>query len=92
MRLFHTTTPEAASAILREGFRDTDEELHQGRWYHGSWFSDERLSEIGSAFLAIELPDELAQQYELSGEFHGYRRWLIPASVLAYQRPVHAVD
>ena len=92
MKLIHTTNPEAARGILSEGFRDSDEERDQGRLYRGSWFSDVQLKEIGSVFLTISLPDVIAQQYELRGDLHGYRRWLIPANVLASYGPAQKVD
>lgn len=91
MKLIHSTSPENARSILQEGFRDTGEELDRGRWYRGSWFSDEPQPRIGSAFLAINLPDELVQVYELPDELNGYRRWLIPTSLLACYGPAQRV-
>lgn len=92
VKLYHSTTPRAARKILRAGLCDTGKELHEGRWYGGVWLSDRSLPELGSEILVIEVPDEFAQQYELPGALHGYRRWLIPASILASHGPIRRLD
>ena len=91
VKLYHSTSPEAAREILTTGFRDTGKELHEGRWYIGVWLSDRPLPELGSALLALDLLDEFVQQYKLPSELHGYGRWLIPASVLA-SHPIRQIE
>ena len=55
-------------------------ELDRGHVFRGAWFSDRWLKELGDGLLAIDLPDEIAQLYELSSDLHGYPRWVVPCA------------
>jgi len=86
MRLFHSTTPEAARAILAVGFRDGRERCLTDDFYEGVWLSDTPLDENegckGHFVLAVELdvPESALTDYEwVKEDWIGYREWLIPA-------------
>ena len=93
MILYHVTSSESATAIKRDGFRDTGgsymtESEHRGVEHHGVWLSDYPLDANEGAWadtvIAVDLPLSKADldQYEWKEEGKGYREWLIPAAVI----------
>ncbi len=90
--LYHATTLEAARNIVATGFVDSSQELHQGRLYRGVWLSDARLIELAPVILLVVVPEPLVREYELLGESHGYRRWLVPAELLNSHASIAELD
>jgi hypothetical protein len=91
MMAFFTTTIETAQAIVQAGFTDRHEEA--GR--RGVWMNDQtpHTGHVleGEVTLALEVPDDLFKQYEVtnaaqqiarSGATEGWRLALIPAVAL----------
>lgn len=85
MRLYHATTPENVAAIQREGFNASSMS-----GIEGVFFSDEP-AHYGEAVLAIEVPDDRVEEWEVIWEDddgqeafgHGFREFLIPLDALA---------
>ncbi|GMU24984.1 MAG: hypothetical protein AMXMBFR13_50550 [Phycisphaerae bacterium] len=96
MKLFHSTTPEAAAAILKEGFRDTTGQYLTTESFTGVWFSDVPLDEgegaKGNELLAIEAPDARLAEWEWIEEGKPYREFLLPADVANRFGPPVMVD
>lgn len=85
IRVFHRT-PEP-SATLRDGFRDDGYVLpglgvSAGVRVSAEWPPDEREGADGAAVLALEIPDDLFEQYEWLEDETGYREALIPCAEL----------
>jgi hypothetical protein len=84
MRVFHRT--DAADNILRDGFRDGEGTYGTMNWYRGVWFSDTLLDENEGAFgdtvFAVEMPEEVFEDYEWVEGEKTYRESLIPAEVV----------
>jgi hypothetical protein len=87
--LYHVTTPDAADAILKTGFRDaTGTYLTDQRW-SGVWLSNVPLgvnegappSHIVLEVILNKAESELAD-YEWVEEGKIYREWLIPARIV----------
>jgi hypothetical protein len=100
MRIYHTTTADAAEAILREGFRDAS------GWYGfvrddgtrliqtGVFFSDVPVGVnegakgdplLGDPVLVVEIPEDEIAEY---GWTDAIREWCIPAEIVnRYGKP-----
>ena len=71
MRLFHQTTTETATSILRNGFKDTTDPTGTNLGFYNQipeikavWFSDIPLDRSKGNLLLLEIPDEIAQQLD----------------------------
>ncbi len=101
MRLFHTTSEEAATAILRDGFHDA-----AGSYGFVSWSSPVCSSPIrpwgfnegavddpvvGAPVLVVEIPEEVIAEHEIIEDAKPegvYREWIVPAELAnGYGRP-----
>jgi hypothetical protein len=96
VRVFHITSPEAAAAILRDGFRDGV--IGRGWWpdERGVWVANPHTdpSSLGARrelnLLAVDVPEDELADYEVieydidTGERFdkGGREWIVPAAVL----------
>ena len=84
MRCYHRT--HAADAIRRDGFVDDEGCYGTLTTHRGVWLSDQPLDvnegADGNALLAVDLPDELFEQYEWVEDGKGYREALIPAKIV----------
>lgn len=86
MKVFHRT-PHGLQ-IIRKGFRDNDGHYMANDIYRGVWFSDWPLSDDEGAFgdwiFYVEIPDEVLAPFEWVEELgcKGYRKFLVPASVV----------
>jgi len=98
--LYHRTNPEAAEAILREGFRDATGQYLTDQHWSGVWLSDVPLDVNvnlqGDVLLKVNLgipSHELRQKYEWQEEGKPYREFLIPAEVVnSYAKKVELGD
>jgi hypothetical protein len=87
--LYHVTTPDAADAILKTGFRDTTGKYLTARRWSGVWLSDVPLGVNEGApptHVVLEvtlnkIESELAD-YEWIEDGKTYREWLIPARIV----------
>jgi hypothetical protein len=87
--IYHTTTPAAAAAILREGFRDaTGSYGFEGLLLTGVFFSAEPVGVnegakgdpvLGDPVLVVEIPGHEIAEY---GWVDTYREWCIPAALV----------
>ena len=71
MRLFHQTSAEAATLILREGFKDIADPTGTNLGFYQQipeikvvWFSDAPLDGDEGRQLLLEIPDEIAQKVD----------------------------
>ena len=71
MKLFHRTTPEIATSILKDGFRDKTDPAGTNLGFYNQipeikavWFSDIPLENAEGKLLLLEMPDELALQLD----------------------------
>jgi hypothetical protein len=88
MRYFHTTTADAAAAILRDGFRDGDGTYGFATVELCGVFIADRPLDVnegckGDQVLAIDLDDDL-DEFEITtvGMEDCYREWCAPARLL----------
>lgn len=88
MILFHTTTEEAAQAIITYGFKDATGTYGTRHEYTGVWFSniplDANEGPQGEIVLKITTPlmEEELNYYEWKQEGISYREWLIPSEII----------
>lgn len=87
MTVYHATTPTAAEQILSDGFRDSQGSyMLVGVVLKGVWVSDGLLGLMegakGSFTLAMVIPREEFEQFELIEEGKPYRESCMPASLL----------
>jgi len=86
--LFHVTTSEVATLILRDGFRDGHACYMTATEHQGVWLSDHVLDANegmwGDTVLAVKFAIPLAAlaDYEWIEEGKGYREWLVPARLV----------
>ena len=82
----HRTTRDAATRILRDGFRDTTGRYLTDREWSGVWVSDRPLDSNeganGEVLLQIEIAEDRLAEFEWIEEGKSYREWLVPAAVL----------
>jgi hypothetical protein len=95
MRLFHRT-PSSAQ-ILHEGFRDGSGTYGTGSEHSGVRFSDQPIKPQPGAILVIDMPDEVAAEYEFDRGEQFRRQWkwkefLIPAEVANKYGPARLFD
>ena len=71
MRLFHQTTTETATSILRNGFKDRTDPTGTNLGFYDQipeikavWFSDIPSDRSKGNLLLLEIPDEIAQQLD----------------------------
>jgi hypothetical protein len=89
MKLYHKTMPDAANAILREGFRDGSGRYMVDKKFSGVWLSDSPL-DVNAGGLGGEVILELnfdgsdseIADFEWIEKGKGYREWLIPAALV----------
>lgn len=85
-KVYHRTTPEAATAILKDGFRDAEGNFLTRNVYRGVWLSDRPLDENegawGDRLLEVVIEEEAVAQYEWIEEGKQYREWLVPAELV----------
>jgi hypothetical protein len=85
VRLFHSTTREAADAILAAGFRDAVGTFMTTHEYRGVWLADQPLDEnegaSSEALLAVDIDEALVAPFEWVEDGKGYREFLVPASL-----------
>jgi hypothetical protein len=93
VKLFHSTSAEAAREILQSGFRHATVQYVTQQTLSGIWLSDMQLDEnhgaISDALLIVEIESRLIGNYELHEEGKGYREWLIPAELLNLRARVY---
>lgn len=95
MVLYHRTSIADARQILKDGFGDTewdfglrDVSTDEDVVVEGVWLADRPLAEAegppGDALLevALELPEEQLQPFELAGMLWNARLWVVPADAL----------
>ena len=83
MRLYHSTTEDAAALILREGFKNDEATYMNVQIWSGVWLSDRPLElNQGAALLSVNIPSELIVQYEWIQQGKPFREFLIPAEFL----------
>jgi hypothetical protein len=93
--LFHRTTPAAAKAIARGGFRDSSGSFGTSREHRGVWLSDVPLDvnegAEGEVLLRVTLAcDETAlADHEWVQAGAGYREWLVPSAIV---NPIMTVE
>jgi hypothetical protein len=93
MIYYHRTTPDAARAILANGFRDGSGTYMTDREWTGVWISDRPLDgnegAVGDILLAVWVPDDVSlDEWEWVEDGKTYREWLIPAATLNRQMRV----
>lgn len=71
MRLFHRTSTEATTVILRDGFKDRSDPTGANLGFYNQipeikavWFVDTPLDGDGGKQLLLEIPDEVAQKVD----------------------------
>ena len=71
MRLFHRTSAEAATLILRDGFKDRADPTRTNLGFYDQipeikavWFADAPLDGDEGRQLLLEIPDEVAQKVD----------------------------
>lgn len=82
---FHTT--DAATAILRDGFRDATGGYGFAITLTGVFIADQPLDVNegckGEDVIAIDLPEDLdLDEFEIVEELKGYREWCVPAELI----------
>ena len=88
MRLYHTTTPEAAEKIVSDGFRDSTGFYLIARETSGVWLSnvplDANEGTTGDTVLLVDsvLSEKEIAQFEWIEEGKPYREWQIPAKLI----------
>jgi hypothetical protein len=86
LTVFHRTTKDAATKILRDGFSDIIGRYLTDREWSGVWVSDRPLDNSegasGEVLLQINIAEDQLTAFELIGEGKPYREWLVPAVVL----------
>jgi hypothetical protein len=88
MILYHVTNDEAASAIMRVGFRDGSGSYLTDGMHTGVWLSDRPLDASEGADGDVVLRVELActevdlAPYEWVEQGKPYREWLVPAAFI----------
>lgn len=85
MTLYHTTTPESAAAIQRDGFDDRSTDRFAGKLLRGIFLSNEPLWEnelIDPVTFEIDLSLESVAPYECTTPEHGYRQWIVPSNLV----------
>jgi hypothetical protein len=88
VRLYHSTTPEAAEKIAADGFRDSSGHYGTSREHSGVWLSDVPLDEnegtSGNTLLFVDfaLSEEEIADFEWIEEWKTYREWQIPADLI----------
>lgn len=94
MKFFHRTYH--AEAILAEGFRNGNKSFGNPP-INGVWFSadaplDANEGAAGDVVLAIEVPDHIASEWEVSEEGKPYREFIIPAEIVNQYGPPAVID
>src|SRR5262245_13693614 len=95
MRIFHSTVNGKVAVVVREGFKDDEEKYLSDFAWRGVWVSDRPVyldSAPGQAFLTLEIPAELFEEYEWMQEDAAYRGSLIPATILNRYGPPKLVE
>ena len=71
MRLFHRTSKESATSILRDGFKDRADPTGTNLGFYnqipeikGVWFNDVPLDGDEGRLLLLEIPDKVVQQLD----------------------------
>jgi len=71
MRLFHRTSADAATLILRDGFKDRADSTGTNLGFYDQipeikavWFADAPLDDDEGRQLLLEIPDEVAQKVD----------------------------
>jgi hypothetical protein len=86
--VYHVTSAANASAIEREGFKDSrglflSEAEHAGVWVAGRALDVNELGGIvPEATFEVELEESEIAEFEWIEEGKPYREWLVPAAVL----------
>lgn len=88
MLLYHATSPEAATAILRHGFRDAEagRDVDTGEQVGGVWFTSNLAGEcdrLDAVVIAVDVPESIAEtllQYGLDGRPKHYG--VLPAATV----------
>ncbi|HVL89480.1 MAG TPA: Type 1 glutamine amidotransferase-like domain-containing protein [Actinomycetota bacterium] len=92
--LYHRTFE--AARIMRDGFTDTVEERPGGGTARGVWLSDRPLDDEdeirGDSVLAVEIPYEVAAEFEWTDGGDRYREFCIPAAIVNRSAPFVLVD
>jgi hypothetical protein len=98
MVLYHRTNPQAAEAILQQGFRDDTKNYTTEDPYSGVWLSTEPLDENSGASgdIVLEVTTKMTEseiaQYEVVEEGKGYREFCIPAAVINRKMKIRIVE
>ena len=86
MRVFHTTTDEAADAIEREGFREGVGSYLTVNECRGVWLGnmpmDSNEGASGDVLFVLDIPAEVLEPFEWIEEGKPYREFLVPAETV----------
>lgn len=80
MLLYHSTTEDAATAIMTKGFRNGSGVNHPGL-ERAVWFSDEP-NKYGEATIVVDVPDNVAARHHLEHDEAPHREYVIPAKTV----------
>ena len=86
MRLFHTTTAEAAASIATDGFQDREGSYLTTTTWRGVWLADRPLDAnegaVGEDVFVLEGPEDVVAEYEWIEDGKPYREFLVPAEIV----------
>ena len=96
MRLFHIASNKNAETILKEGFRNgtgyyLTDRLWEGVRISDKPFNDEHLSDTNTLF-AIEIPEDVINEFEVVGTGKVTREFLVPAALLNHYESLVVTD
>jgi hypothetical protein len=86
--LFHKTTLQAATQILRDGFRDGTSPYMTDQEFSGVWLSDRPLGANEGVWgdtlleVSVDLTVDDLDAWEWIEDGKAHREWLIPADLL----------
>lgn len=98
MRLFHRTTKDKATSILRSGFRDASGNFMTGQQFSGVWLSEVPLDANDGAWgdtlleVSLDCGEADLDQYEWKEDGKPQREWLVPASLIRERGTVRIAE
>ena len=106
MKLFHRTSKEASTSILKKGFKDRTDPSGKNYGFgdqippiKGVWFGSVPLEEhegaVGDVLFLLEIPDEVVQDLDAEVREEGrlWTEYVIPAEVAnQYGPPTNITD
>ncbi len=99
MRLFHQTSAEAATLILRDGFKDIADPTGTNLGFYEQipeikvvWFADAPLDGDEGRRLFLEIPDEIAQKVDKTVRMGLWGRSSVVVRSNAQDEPTEVVE